>query len=174
MPPAVCHRRSHSGEIRRSERGQSLVEFALMLPLLFLLVANVVNFGSFCYAWITLTNAARAGAEYMMLGGASVNGPSAPTAAQVTTLVNSAAVRLPNIASLQVRVCTNNAGTISCSGPGTYTPPPDPETGYVLGSVRVTYTYQPLIPLWDFPSLGIHATLPPTAMHRESRVRMLQ
>ena len=167
----MSHRR-----FRRSQRGQSLIEFALIFPLLFLLVANVVNFGAFCFAWITVTDAARAGAEYLMLGGISVGGPSPPTAAQVTTLVTNDVVALPNKASLEVRVCTNNNGTTSCSGPGTYTPPFDPEdkTKYVLASVRVTYTYQPLIPLWEFPFLGIHATLPPTTIHRDAQVRMLQ
>ncbi len=34
--------------------GQSLVEFALVLPLLFLLIVNAINFGGFFYAWITV------------------------------------------------------------------------------------------------------------------------
>ena len=50
-----------------NERGHSLIEFALILPLLFLLIVNVVNFGSFLYAAITVANAARAGAEYAMI-----------------------------------------------------------------------------------------------------------
>jgi Flp pilus assembly protein TadG len=169
----MSHRR-----FRRSQRGQSLIEFALIFPLLFLLVANVLNFGAFCFAWITVTDAARAGAEYLMLGGASVGGPSSPTAAQVTTLVTNDVVALPNKASLQVCVSTNNNGTITTSPSGCFTPPVDPETTaagkYVLGSVRVTYTYQPLVPLWEFPFLGIHATLPPTTIHRDAQVRMLQ
>ena len=156
-----------------------MVEFALLLPVLLLLVANVVNFGAFCYAWITLTDAARSGAEYMMLAGASVNGPSAPTGTQVRTLVTNDVVALPNRASLQVSVCTNNNTIVTCSGTPTFTPVVDPENGtapgkYVLASVRVTYTYQPLIPLADFPGLGIHVTLPPTTLHREAQVRMLQ
>src|SRR5258706_15670336 len=44
---------------RNSEDGHSLVEFALLLPLLFLLIVNAVNFGSFFFAWITVANAAR-------------------------------------------------------------------------------------------------------------------
>src|SRR5258708_28280820 len=42
-----------------SEGGHSLVEFALLLPLLFLLIVNAVNFGSFFFAWITVAHAAR-------------------------------------------------------------------------------------------------------------------
>jgi Flp pilus assembly protein TadG len=168
----IRHRRLRS---LRSQNGSALIEFALLLPLLFLLLANVVNFGAFCFAWITVTDAARSGAEYMMLAGASVNAPSPPTGAQVRTLVTNDVVALPNRLSLQVSVCTNNNGTVTCSGSPAYTPPVDPEdqTKFVLASVRVTYTYQPLIPL-DFLGLGIHATIPPTTLHREAQVRMLQ
>ena len=41
------------------------------------------------------------------------------------------------------------------SGEGT------PAITYPVGAVDVTYTYLPFIPLWDFPALRIHATLPP-------------
>jgi len=74
-----------------------------------------------------------------------------------------------------VRVCKNNNSIQSCSGPGAYLPPADPEpTKYVLASVDVSYTYRPLLPLWDFGALGVHATLPPTTIHRQASMRMLQ
>ena len=156
-------------------RGQALIEFALVLPLLFLLIVNTVNFGAFLFAWITVANSARAGAQYMVLGGATVGTPKPATAAQITALITSDVSSLLNRASLTVRVCTNNSSVITCSGPGSYVPPADPEpTKYVLASVNVTYAYQPLLPLWDFTSLGIHATLPPTVIHRQASMRMLQ
>ncbi|HYV61738.1 MAG TPA: TadE/TadG family type IV pilus assembly protein [Bryobacteraceae bacterium] len=155
--------------------GQALVEFALILPMMFLLIVNAVNFGSFLFAWITVANGARAGAQYMAQGRATVGTPTAATAAQITTLITSDVSSLLNRASLAVRVCKNNNNVQTCSGPGAYTPPADPEpTKYVLVSVDVTYTYQPLLPLWDFGALGIHATLPPTAIHRQASMRMLQ
>ena len=54
------------------EKGQALIEYALMLPFIFLLIVNLVNFGGLFFAWITVANAARAGADYAVLGGASV------------------------------------------------------------------------------------------------------
>jgi len=36
----------------------------------------------------------------------------------------------------------------------------------------VTYTYQPFISLWNFSKLGIHLTLPPTTLHRQSVMRL--
>jgi len=156
-------------------KGQALVEFALVLPLLFLLVVNAVNFGAFLFAWITVANSARAGAQYMVMAGATVGTPKPATAAQITTLVTNDVSSLLNRASLAVRVCIHNNAILTCSGPGTYVPPADPEpTKYVLASVNVTYQYQPLLPLWDFNGLGIHATLPPTTIHRQASMRMLQ
>jgi Flp pilus assembly protein TadG len=46
------------------ERGQSLVETAIIFPLLLLLLAAVVDFGRAFDAYIVLTNAAREGARW--------------------------------------------------------------------------------------------------------------
>jgi Flp pilus assembly protein TadG len=155
--------------------GQALIEFALVLPMVFLLIVNAVNFGAFLFAWITVANGARAGTQYMSQGRATVGTPTPATAAQITSLITSDISSLLNRTSLAVRVCKNNNGVIACSGPGAYLPPADPEpTQYVLVSVDVTYTYRPLLPLWDFPALGIHATLPTATIHRQASMRVLQ
>lgn len=155
--------------------GQALIEFALVLPMVFLLIVNALNFGAFLFAWITVANGARGGAQYMAQGRATVGAPTAATAAQITALITTDISSLLNRASLAVRVCKNNNGVVACSGPGAYLPPADPEpTKYVLVSVDVTYTYRPLVPLWDFGGLGIHATLPATTIHRQASMRMLQ
>jgi hypothetical protein len=157
-----------------SSSGQALIEFALILPLLFLLIVNVVNFGGFLYAWIAVSNAARSGAEYMIRGGASVGAPSPPTVTQVQDLVHQDLVSLPNGSGATVRVCTNNNSVSSCGV--SYTPPADPENGsFVLAAIDVSYAYQPLIPLWEFPSLHIHATIPQnTTIHRQALMRVMQ
>lgn len=53
---------------RRSERpasrGQALVEFALILPLLALLLVMALDFGRVFFAWVGIQNAARIGASY--------------------------------------------------------------------------------------------------------------
>ena len=162
-------------------RGQSLVELALILPLVLLLIVNAINFGAFLYAVITVANAARTGADYMVQAGASVGGAVAPDPTlQVIPLVRADCGSLPNkaVGALTVRVCTNNSsnGTtvVTCSD-GSTTAPADPEPNtYVAGTVDVTYTYQPLIALWDFPGLHIHATLPTSTIHRQSVTRMIQ
>ena len=165
---------------RRRAGGQSLVEFALLVPLLFLLIVNAVNFGGFFYAWITIANAARVGAQYTVMAGATVQSPKPPTAAQVYNLIQADVSALPGAGSLVVRSCTNNDGTINCTttGSGSFPDPPAdarPEASlYVMSWTDVRYTYQPFIPLFSFPGLGLYATLPPTTIHRQAVMRMIQ
>jgi hypothetical protein len=45
-------------------RGQALVEFALVLPILALLLVVAIDFGRVFFGWVSLTNAARIGANY--------------------------------------------------------------------------------------------------------------
>lgn len=48
----------------RHQRGQSLVEFALLLPLLLIIALGVFDFGRVYFAYVSVTNAARNGAQY--------------------------------------------------------------------------------------------------------------
>src|SRR3989337_3484642 len=48
---------------RKGEKGQALVEFALLVPIFLLLLFAIVDFGMGFYSWITVTNAAREGAR---------------------------------------------------------------------------------------------------------------
>jgi hypothetical protein len=52
---------------RRRSRGQSLAEFALILPLLALVLLMVIDFGRLYQQWITLNNVAKIGANYAAL-----------------------------------------------------------------------------------------------------------
>jgi len=157
------------------ERGQALVEYALMLPFIFLLIVNMVNFGGLFYAWITVANAARAGADYAVLGGASVGYGllAAPTGATINDVVTKEISSLPNSGSAVVNVCKNNNGTAT-NLYGACTATADPESTFVLILVDVTYTYQPYITGFNFPSLNIYTTLPPTTIHRATSIRAIQ
>src|SRR5262249_35725276 len=120
----------------------------------------VVNIGGMIYAWVTISNAARTGAQYAMLGSASLKAPAPATDAAVTSLVTEDLYALPNKASAVVTICKNNNSTVTCSGTlpaGLSNPPSDPEssTTYCLCSVDVNYTYKPFIKTWTFSSLGI-------------------
>src|SRR4030067_3530359 len=67
---AILHRLR--GRPRKREDGQSLVEFALVIPIFLLVLFAIVDFGMAFHAWITVTNSAREGARI-----GSVHAPSA-------------------------------------------------------------------------------------------------
>jgi Flp pilus assembly protein TadG len=159
-------RRKHGDRSGRDKNGQSLIEFALTLPFMLALIINVVNFGAFFYAWISVANAARSGADYMIMGSASVNAPAPPSVASVSSLITNDLSALPNSASLQVVVCKNQNGTSTCPVGMVIGTDPEPAT-YVLGMVRVSYTYRPLVPLFGLP-----LTLGPTVIQRTAMMRM--
>jgi Flp pilus assembly protein TadG len=154
----------------KRREGQALVEFALIVPLVFLLAVNTVNFAGFIFAWITVADAARAGAQYMVMSSASPGAPTPATPAQITALVTSEMASLKNKASLVVATCTN--ATAAANGCTTLYDPEAP--AYTLATVDVTYTYKPYIPLFSFPHMNISATLPSATVHRKAVMRMLQ
>ncbi len=55
----ICHYLA----LRKNECGQALVEFALILPLLLMLLLGIIQFGFIFNGQITLTSAAREGAR---------------------------------------------------------------------------------------------------------------
>lgn len=54
---------------RDKSSGQALVEFALVLPLLLLLIFGTVEISKIGYSYVTLNNAVRSGARLASLGG---------------------------------------------------------------------------------------------------------
>jgi Flp pilus assembly protein TadG len=70
----------------RSQKGQSLTEFALALPILVLLLFAVIQFGITFNNYVTLTDATRAGARKGAVGRQLGN----PSSAVVTEVRNSA------------------------------------------------------------------------------------
>jgi Flp pilus assembly protein TadG len=111
-------------EQRRDRAGQSLVEFALMLPLLLILIVNIVNFAGFFYAFIEVANASRSAGDYTIMGsiaysgtdagGASLPQLKAPSdngsagAQAVANMLGTDMLALPNRSSISVRLCELN------------------------------------------------------------------
>ena len=58
----LIRRRRENGQ--KGEKGQALVEFALLVPVFLLLLFAIVDFGMGFYSWITVTNSAREGARF--------------------------------------------------------------------------------------------------------------
>lgn len=150
-------------------RGQAILEFCFIFPLMFLLIINVVNFGVFMYDWISVANAARAGVQYWVTGPATVSAPLVPTGTQITNLINAELSSL-NGSAAAVNACINNNGTTSCVLGTSSNPPSDPESPtYAVAWVDVTFTYTRLFN-WPFPA----AASLPSSIHRRAIMRVLQ
>jgi Flp pilus assembly protein TadG len=68
------------------ERGQSLVEFAVILPLLLLIVLGTVDLGMGFKTYIALTNAAREGARWISIHPSDQAGAKARIASEAITV----------------------------------------------------------------------------------------
>ncbi|MDQ0690148.1 TadE family protein [Arthrobacter sp. W4I7] len=79
-----------------SERGAAAVEFAILLPLLLMLVLGTIEFGRAYNAQITLTNAARDGVRVMAIANdpASAKIAAKNAAASVSTSIPTSDVTL--------------------------------------------------------------------------------
>jgi Flp pilus assembly protein TadG len=88
------------GRRGRGERGQSLVELALTLPVLLLLLVGVAELGNSLNAYITVVDAGRDGARLGSKGAA--------TDAQIQNLVVTEMGRLPNQVQLADITVTHN------------------------------------------------------------------
>lgn len=62
LPSRSAHRREPPSTL--AARGQALVEFAIILPLLLVLLVMAIDFGRVFFGWVSINNAARVGAAY--------------------------------------------------------------------------------------------------------------
>jgi Flp pilus assembly protein TadG len=117
---------------RRLGRGQGLVEFAISLPVVLLMVLFGVDFGRVFLGWLTLTNAAREGANFAALN---------PSAWQGT--VNA------TVQTEYRRLITSESSGINCVLPATLPDPTFP-SGDDIGSpavVSITCQFSLITPL---------------------------
>jgi Flp pilus assembly protein TadG len=123
---------------RRRSRGQALVEFTLIIPVFFLLLAGMIDFGIGLYRYMTIINAAREGARVASV--TCITSSPACTSAVSTRITNAlgglsasstiacATAASPNAPS--AAIC--NAGSAKSGGNVT---------------VTISYTYRMIWPL---------------------------
>jgi len=76
---------------RRNDQGQSLIEFAFVLPIVIVLVFGVIYVSALFYSYMTLQSAVREGASTIVRDGRN------QTVQSITTLVQSNAFALSNV-----------------------------------------------------------------------------
>ena len=129
-----------------SQRGQSLVEFALVLPIFLILVLSIIDFGWALRAYLTATNSAREGARLGVTGA---------TTQQITdrTLTSSAGL------------LTAGDVTVTFSDPGH-----QPGTSV---TVDVTYQYNYITPLGSLiAAIGGSALPDPLPINTSTTMRL--
>lgn len=83
----------------REQKGQTMVEFALVMPVLFLVLFGIIQFGALYNDYITVTDAARIGARK-----AAVSRQTADPVGLATTATKNAASDLDDLTKLGVSV----------------------------------------------------------------------
>ena len=109
-------------------RGQTLVEFAICMPIFVLLIFSLIEGGRFMFTWVLLSEATREGIRAAVL----------PSTTSTTTIVNQAnglAKYAPGFSTSGVSVYKN--GTPVPTDPGTFTK----NRGDTM-KVQITYTFQ--------------------------------
>src|SRR5262245_22686688 len=91
----------------RRRRGASAAEMAIILPIMVTIVLGTVDFGRFAYNYVAVTNAARAGAAWVMLNPPNnMSSPSAGWQTQKTQTVSDEMSLQPNFQSGSLTVNT--------------------------------------------------------------------
>src|SRR5262245_15100300 len=67
MPAAEAKTMKSKKRIEKSEKGQTLLEFALVTLVFFVLVFGITEFGRALWTWNTIVQATRAGARYAVV-----------------------------------------------------------------------------------------------------------
>jgi Flp pilus assembly protein TadG len=137
---------------RRRRRGQALVEFALVLPLLLLMVFGIVDAGRLIYAYNTVSNSARNGARVAIVNqstsGAETCDTTATTPGATAWPVGcaiSSGIGL-GIKDTDVTVTYRDVTDTQNCQPPPATDPPVVAIG-CIAVVEVTGKFQPLTPV---------------------------
>ena len=135
-----------SRSLSDTHRGQSIAEFAIVLPILLILVLGSFDLGRLFFAYISVSNAARNGVQY-----ASAS-PDAPTDVD--------GIRGAAVADTNGLVGTSPANpdvSIATGADG---------QGHMYAEVTVDYTYSTLFP-WPVLPASIHVERTVRAMVAE-------
>jgi Flp pilus assembly protein TadG len=125
--------------------GQAAVEFAVILPVLVLLLTGIVDLGSLIVDQMRVTAAAEAGAQYAM-----VNGFNATNIATAVTNATSGASISASPAPTQTSECVSSTFTLT-PPPGANCTGTDAAGGSAPGTfvfVHATAPVSPILPVW--------------------------
>lgn len=138
---------------KKNESGQSLVEFALVLPVLALLILGIVDFGMAFHGVVTVNTAAREGARQ----GVILSNNDGPTdSSTVVQAVRRVTATLPGEED-RLNIWINDDEAF-VAGAGEESPFELPPSGSEM-TVKVTYDYDLITPLPAFTGITSPLTL---------------
>ena len=137
--------------IINNQRGQAMVEMALVLPILILLMFGIFEFGRIYNYQLTLTNAVREGARFAAIGPFSDTSPNDTDSATITAVKTEITNRVKAYA---VNLNTANL-TLNVQFQGSTTAAREPGD-----SAQVTAVYPVVenIPFMPLRTLNLHTT----------------
>ncbi len=117
-------------------RGQSLVEFAFLLPVMLIIIFGIIDFGMGLRSYIALTNATREGARFAAVGNPAGSYPTNCDGLSNTTVTG--------------RVCVSIQGLQLADVTDVSVEYPNGEAPGESVIVSADYTYNYITPLGDF------------------------
>jgi Flp pilus assembly protein TadG len=117
----LSYARSTVGRPRRGRHGQSLVEFAMVVPLFFLLLFGIIDIGRVLFVQMTLQNAVRQAGRFAITGNHLTQGTNILSRVQsIAQIAQQAAVGLVlDPASIYINGQSSTNATATAGGPRT-------------------------------------------------------
>jgi Flp pilus assembly protein TadG len=148
-PTKARDRRQRSARLwGRRERAQSLVEFALVLPILCILIFGIIDFGMGLRSYISLTNATREGARFGAVGNPAGSYPADCNGTTNTSIIGRVCVSIEGLNLDDIQ-------SVSVSYPGGQSPGEE-----VI--VSAEYTYNFITPIGDLITFFTGGAFPET------------
>ncbi len=130
-------------KVRRREEAQSLVEFALIVPMFLILIFGIIDFGLGLRAYVTLSSATREGARYGIVGnqaGTFIAGGSGDCdGIKTTTIVSKVCSTMNGLGLTNIQTVTTK-----CPPSGVTSPPCTPGNPI---EVHAEYRYHYITPV---------------------------
>ncbi len=137
--------------------GQSMVEFAMVVPLFFLLVFGIIDFGHLFYVQMTIQNALRQAGRYAVTGNhISQGGSNLTRVASIQQIAQNAEVGL-NVGSITISTIDNGITSPGAGGPG---------STVVISLTEKLQLFTPLIGQFFGPN-GVYTFTASTAFRNE-------
>ncbi len=141
MKPVFRARRPHGAQ---RSRGQSLVELALLLPVLALLLIGALDLGRVFFATVQLTNSVREGASFGQTSPSAVDSTDTPDPDNILSKVRGEGTLAIDAANVVVRCYQGPAITSgTLRGDGTCSAASGIQSGDII-EVTARYAFQPI------------------------------